>query len=284
MPVQAVSTAAGSICPLVRRVRRYSSAVRIIYVPYHLDEHLPDLDAPLPPGAAIDELAADLPEADVWSRLAALYDVVAGAVERTVRGGTVPAVVSGDCTVSIGMAAGLQRAGIDPSIVWFDAHGDVQTLETTSSGYLGGMALRFLVGYRPELLAQRIGLRPPPEARVLLVDARDLDPAEVHYLESVPMRRLAIDELSADSLPAGPLLLNLDLDIVDPTQLPGLRYPAADGPDISAVLQSARTVFDTGRVAALNVACTWQPGHADPDRVREHLVAAALAGLRGSPG
>jgi arginase len=52
---------------------------------------------------------------------------------------------------------------VDAGIVWIDAHGDVQTLETTASGYLGGLPLRLLVGYRPELIADRLGLRPVPE-------------------------------------------------------------------------------------------------------------------------
>jgi arginase len=65
-------------------------------------------------------------------------------------------VVSGDCTTALGTVAGLQRAGIDPGIVWFDAHGDVQTVETTASGHPGGLPLRLLTGYRPELIAARI--------------------------------------------------------------------------------------------------------------------------------
>ena len=44
----------------------------------------------------------------------------------------------------LGTIAGLQRAGSDPGIVWLDAHGDVQTPETSTSGYLAGMALRLL--------------------------------------------------------------------------------------------------------------------------------------------
>jgi arginase len=59
---------------------------------------------------------------------------------------------SGDCTTALGAVAGLQHAGIDPGIVWLDAHGDAQTLETTASGYLGGLPLRLLVGYRPGLI------------------------------------------------------------------------------------------------------------------------------------
>jgi arginase len=253
--------------------------VPIIHVPYHLDEHVPDLNVPLPTDADVIEVSVELPGADIWSRLGRLYDSVAGAVEDVARVGSVPTVVSGDCTVSMGLAAGLQRAGIDAAVVWFDAHGDVQTLETTTSGYLGGMALRFLLGYRPELVSERLGLHASPEERVLLVGARDLDPAEVEYLASARLRRSAIDELSTEGLPAGPILLNLDLDVVDPADLPGLRYPAADGPDAPAVLRAARTVLDSGRVAALNIACTWHPGSADPDGAREHIVSTILTSV-----
>jgi arginase len=250
----------------------------LISVPYHLDDQLADLNVALPTGADLTELTVELPEADVWTRLATLYESVAGAVETSVSAGSAPTVVSGDCTVSIGLTAGLQRAGVDPSIVWVDAHGDVQSLETTTSGYLGGMALRILLGYRPELIAERLGLRPPAVDRVLLIDARDLDPAEVDYLAASGLKRSTLDDLSAAALPAGPLMVNFDLDVLDPGVLPGLRYPAEHGPDIPAVLRAASTIFDSGRVAALNIACTWNPGCDDSGGAREHLVAALLAG------
>ena len=89
--------------------------------------------------------------------------------------GACPVVVSGDCTTALSTMAGLQRAGIDAANVWLDAHGDVQTLETTASGYLGGLPLRLLVGYRPGLIAAGLGLRSVPEHRIVLVGARDLD-------------------------------------------------------------------------------------------------------------
>jgi arginase len=132
----------------------------MLRVPYHLDEYLPDLDLPLWAGEVI---SADLPSGEVWARLAALYRLVSDAVSDAAAHGTRPVVVSGDCTTALGTVAGLQRAGIDPGIVWFDAHGDVQTLETTASGYLGGLPLRLLVGYRPELIAAALGLRAVPE-------------------------------------------------------------------------------------------------------------------------
>src|SRR5689334_14769268 len=123
-------------------------ALTLIRVPFHLDEPLPDLTWPLPASTVIT--ATFGAGSDRWERLAGLFDGVAAAVARA---DGVPVVVSGDRTTSLGTVAGLQRAGHDPAIVWFDAHGDVQTLETTHSGYLGGLPLRILVGYRPELIA-----------------------------------------------------------------------------------------------------------------------------------
>lgn len=230
-----------------------------VLVPYHLDEHLPDLDIP----ATADVLVtADLPDGDPWQRMARLYESVAATVDDAARRGVRPAVFSGDCTTSLGTVAGLQRAGLDPAIVWFDAHGDVQTPQTTTSGYLGGMPLRLLTGYQPDLIATRLGLHPVPEPRILLTDARDLDPPEVSYLEQSAIRRHPVAEVSAGTLPDGPIYLHVDLDVVDPADLPGLRFPAPGGPRLTEVTAALHRVIATGRVAAVGLACTWQPGRA----------------------
>ena len=243
----------------------------VIQVPYHLDEYLPDLDVPLPPGAVINP---DLPAGAVWDRLTALHSSRAAAVAGAAGSGGRPVVLSGDCTTALGTVSGLQRAGLEAGIVWFDAHGDVQTLETTTSGYLGGLPLRLLVGYRPELIATRLGLRAVPEHQVTLVGARDLDPPEVSYLASAQIRRCGVGELDAAGLPGGPLYVHLDLDVIDPAQLPGLRFPAPGGPGPAQLAGALNALLGTGRVAAIGVACTWYPGHSAADRVRQHLGTA----------
>ena len=248
----------------------------VIGVPYHLDEYLPDLDLTPEPAELI---TPELPVGDAWSRLAVLYRAVAGAVARNRADAERPVIVaSGDCLTALGTVAGLQAAGADPAIVWFDAHGDVQTLETTSSGYLAGMALRLLTDYRPELIAGRLGLKPVPEDRMVLVGARDLDPPEVTYLDQSLIRRRQVTELASD-IPDGPLYVHVDLDVIDGAQLPGLRFPAPAGPDTGQVADALSLLVGTGRVAAVGLACSWFPGH-DTARLIAPYLEIALSRTR----
>ena len=247
----------------------------VIGVPYHLDEYLPDLDLTPEPAELITPA---LPAGEVWPRLAVLYGAVVRAVTRGRADDGRPVVVAcGDCLTALGTVAGLQAAGIEPGIVWFDAHGDVQTPETTASGYLGGMPLRLLTGYRPELIAARLGLRPVPEHRIVLAGARDLDPPEVTYLAGAAIRRrevagLTTGGLTAADLPAGPLYVHADLDVIDAAALPGLRYPVPGGPDAAGLADALRMLLATGQVAALGIACTWRPGHAAAGHVAAQLT------------
>lgn len=247
-----------------------------IYVPYHLDEQLPRNDIPLPTSGRTVVVTPDLIGEDVWHRLGGLYDLVATEVAGHVRLGAAPTVVSGDCLVALGVLTGVQRAEIDASIVWFDAHGDLHTVESSTSGYLGGMPLRLMVGAHPELIAQRLGLRAVPESRVVLVGARDLDPGEVDYLASAEIHRCDVDEVSPDVLPDGPILLHIDLDVTDPRDLPGLRFPAPGGPTCASVVAAARRVMATGRVVAVDIACPWHPAEGEDSSIRADLLTALI--------
>jgi arginase len=224
-----------------------------ILVPYHHDERLDDI--PVRAGVTVDPGPFD---GDMWQRIGRVCRATADAVA-SLSPAVVPVVFSGDCLVAGGTVTGVQRSGVDPSVVWFDAHGDVHTLETSGSGYLGGLSVRVLTGAHQDRYADVIGLTPVPPARALLVDARDLDPAEADYLAVSATRRIPVEEVTASSVPAGPLVIHVDLDVIDPDELPGLRFPAPGGPPASAVLDACARLFATGRVVALDVACPWWP-------------------------
>ena len=223
----------------------------VLGVPYHLDERLERFD----PGLAVDRtIALDLPDGSPWSQMAALHEQVAVAVEAS---GTPLLVVSGDCTTSLGTVAGLQRAGKDVGLVWFDAHADVHTPTTTTSGYLGGMPLALALGEGEPTLPRALGLRPLDGSRAVLVDARDTDPGEHELLARHGITPVPVTGLDERALPSGELYLHLDVDVCSATELPGLLYPAEGGAGVDAVLAAVGRVLATGRVVAVGLAATW---------------------------
>jgi Arginase family len=84
------------------------------------------------------------------------------------------------------------------------------------------------------------------------------------------------------ALPARPLPVHVDLDIIDPGWLPGLRYPAPGGASPAAVTGVLRDLLATGQVAAIDIACTWHPGYGAAARVGPYLESALASSEGGS--
>ena len=229
----------------------------MIVVPFHQDERLADDLLPLTTHA--DVVAPALPSGNMWQRLVTLDNAVADAVATEIRAEGHAEVVTGDCLLAMGTLAGAQRAGLDPAVIWFDAHGDVHTLESSSSGYLGGLSLRLLQGAHADLLADRLGVKPIAEDRCVLVDARDLDPPEIEFLRTSRTRRVGVADLTAATLPEGPLIVHVDVDVIDPSELPGLLFEAPNGPSATDVFAAIQRIVATDRVIALDIACPWHP-------------------------
>jgi arginase len=192
----------------------------------------------LPPGAVTipgSPGATGRPWADLAGVYAGLRDAVAAAAAP-------PVMLSGDCVASLAVIAGQQRRGIRPGLVWFDAHGDFHTEATTASGYLGGLPLAKAVGRGDLTLPAALGMTPLTEDSVLLADGRDLDPPEETALASSRVLRARVTELGTVALPDDPVIVHVDLDVIDPAELAGLRFPAADGPSLQAVAAGVAAV------------------------------------------
>ena len=249
----------------------------LVVLPFHQDQILGSDSIAVFGEAPATCIAPRLPDADQWQRLVTLYDALAIEVASQVQSSGLTTTLTGDCLALLGTLAGAQRGGLDPSLVWFDAHGDVHTLASSTSGYLGGMALRMAMGGDADKLAGPLGLKPVAEDRAVLVGARDLDPAEVLYLARSQVQRRAVQELGADDLPDGPIIVHIDLDVIDPAEVPGLRFPAPGGPSKAEVLAAVHRLTSSGRVSVLDVACPWfEPTDDGQQRVRRALLTELL--------
>jgi arginase len=244
--------------------------------PWHLEE--PIARFPLPAGAATLPASADHAQSEL-GRLAVRYRAVADRTAEADR----PLVLVGDCLTTVGILAGVQRRHPDLSIIWLDAHGDFNTPEISLSGYLAGMSLAAATGRVPQLVGDPVGLRAVPDERCLLIGARDLDPAESDALAASRVKRVAADPdalraaLQKESPPD--VYLHLDVDIVDGSDLPGLRFPAPNGPTLSVLEDCLAQIVDFAPPAAACISCAWEPARiADPSTLRAIRRLAAVIG------
>jgi arginase len=218
------------------------------------------LDLQAPPQ---DALAAGLP---------GVCDAVATA------GGT-PLALLGECTLAPAVVAGLRRAHPDLVLVWIDAHGDLNTPETTPSGFLGGMPFAILLGWCHDRLRLAAGLDPAlPEPRAALVGARDLDPGERDAIAGSGLVVAADVARALERLPAAaPIHLHLDGDVLDPAAAPGVDFPAPGGWSGERLNDEVAALAATGRVVGVSVCCG-NPRR-DPDGRSARAYARALQPL-----
>ena len=162
----------------------------------------------------------------------AVCNAVATEVRLARDTGRFPIILAGNCLTSAGAVAG---EGAD-AIIWADQHGDLNTPETSIYGFLDGMALATVLGlcWRP-MAAAIPGFKPIDPARCVLVNARDLDPAEKQLLQTLPVIRTecpgvaqATEKLKAAG--AKRVHMHLDLDVHDPEELQANRYVTPGGP------------------------------------------------------
>jgi len=164
------------------------------------------------------------------------------AVRSTVADGATPLVLGGDHSIAIGTVGGAAGAGGSLGVVWFDAHGDFNTPETTPTGNIHGMALSAILG-TASFGGEPWGAAPAVSAEnVALVGVRDLDPGERDLLRDSGVAVYTMSDIDARGAPGvveealavatdgtDGLHVSLDLDWLDPTEAPGVGTPVRGG-------------------------------------------------------
>ncbi len=248
----------------------------LLVSPWHLEERIEGF--PVPAGAVVLPASADRAQTE-QGRLRVRYGAVADRIARADR----LLVLAGDCLTAVGVLAGVQRRRANLSIIWLDAHGDFNTPEISVSGYLAGMSLAAATGRVAQLVGEPVGLRAVADERCLLIGARDLDAAEGDALAVSRVTRVAADpdalRAALQKQPLTDVYLHLDVDIVDASDLPGLRFPAPDGPALSVVEDCLAQIVECAPPVAVCISCAWESARiADPSTVRAIGRLAAVIG------
>ena len=141
-----------------------------------------------------------------------------------------------------------------------------------------------IVGRGEQAIVEGVGLAPLDESRVVLAGARDLDPGEDEAVAASSMTVVpsAVDLLRRD-LPPGALHVHIDLDVVDPRDMPAHNYPAPGGPSLRDMHAVLARLAATGRVTAVSFS-TWNPALPGADRAAAATAVLAAAILGGATG
>lgn len=171
-----------------------------------------------------------------------------------------PLVLAGNCSSALGTVAGMGARST--GVVWFDAHGDFNTPETSTSGFLDGMSLAMLTGRCCADDTRQIdGFVPVADEAVVLAGARDLDAAERPLLERSGVRFVPPGSAIAEQLAAAAegwpdavveAYLHIDLDVLDPEEAVVNQFGAPGGvtlPDLLACIDAVAAHVPIGAAA-----------------------------------
>jgi arginase len=225
-----------------------------------------DVPVPIPESADPGD-----PKAHYLPQIAEVAAELAGRVAAALRAGAIPLVLGGDHSLSIGSIAGAacwaRETDADIGLLWFDAHADMNTPDTTPSGNIHGMPLAASLGYGPAELTEVAGFSPKVRwDKTVLIGARDVDRGERALLREAGIRTFTMREIDEDGIvpvleealaivgegTAG-FLVSWDMDFVDPNFAPGVGTAVKGGVDYREGHLALEIVSDTDGMIAMDL-------------------------------
>ncbi|MEU4545434.1 arginase family protein [Nonomuraea dietziae] len=219
-------------------------------------------------------LRVDIADGDTPAALAATAARTRAALAQAPEGLVV--TVGGDCGIDLApISTALDRYGDSLALVWFDAHGDLNTPGSSPSGAFHGMVLRALTGEGHDALLPG---RPIHPERIVLAGARDLDPAERDFVASSGLTHLTVADLSEPATliaavgktGAAAVYIHIDLDVLDPAVFASVGTPAPGGLLPDDLLKLVRALRGELEVAGIGIT------EYEPSRPEDQLLLTSL--------
>jgi arginase len=219
----------------------------------------------------MEELKVGDVHARYLTEIARAARLAAGKVERIMTKGRFPLVLGGDHSISVGTVSGIaafcrtRRKKL--GLLWIDAHGDINTPDTSPSGNIHGMPVASLLGEGPDSLTGIGSDQPKVNARnVALVGIRSLDEGEkvrlkrhgvqVHTMSDIDrsgIHRIMKKALARVTDGTDYVHVSFDLDAVDPTVAPGVGTPVKGGLDYREAHLIMELLHDSGVMTSLEL-------------------------------
>jgi arginase len=206
--------------------------------------------------AVPDRELEGLEEADprYFAIIRRVCDVLASQVEISIREAAFPLILGGDHSIAMGTLAGLRRArGRAPSLIWFDAHADINSPRTSPSGNVHGM---------PVYYATEAG--DVDAARSVLIGLRDVDPGEKATIRKLGISAFTMSDIDRLGMEAvigqaleiasgADLHVSFDMDCIDPDEAPGVGTPVKGGVTYREAHLALEEVAASNRLGSLEI-------------------------------
>jgi arginase len=231
----------------------------------------------------IAELRSESWQAEIQTSFE-LMRMLSTAVREAEEARRFPIILAGNCSTAIGTVAGLgaQSTGV----AWFDAHGDFNTPETTSSGFLDGTAVAIMTGRCWTQLAATVpGFTPVADERVCLIGTRDLDSLEgavldesgVEVVEPKNLRSALPTALKSIREHVDTIYVHLDLDVLDSDVAHANAYALSGGLTLEDAEYALSEIARVFRIGAVTLSA-YDPAGDTSDQAAKaaiHLICAA---------
>ncbi len=193
------------------------------------------------------------------------------ATATAIRDGCSPLVLGGDHSIGAGSVAGVATALAERDqrlgLIWLDAHGDLNTPESSLSGNIHGMPVAHLLGHGDPRMARLASVYPAVRSEnVALVGVRDLDPAERQHIREFGARTFTMREIDERGLKAvmtdalaiagrdtGGIHVSCDADWIDPGEAPGVGTPVRGGATYREGHLAMELIADSQKLVSMDI-------------------------------
>jgi arginase len=207
---------------------------------------------------------------DAYTAIADVCRALAVSTAEAVRDGVSPLVLGGDHSLAMGSVAGVATALAERQerlgLIWLDAHGDINTPESSESGNIHGMPVAHLLGQGDPRLSRIANPYPAiREENLVMVGLRDLDPAErimigklgiaAFTMRDIDQRGLGnvmADAITIAGRGTGGIHVSCDPDWIDPTEAPGVGTPVRGGATFREAHLALELVADSGMMVSMD--------------------------------